>query len=435
MFLNVKKIAHSLTTPEALRPYASISEQILMSASNMIAALVVVKASGVAQFGIYSFVFVLTTLFNGVFGTVLHRQMMLDIAPGDLEFRRSVFFATLLLNAIFVTIGAALCVLALWLLPWHALDEYRTLIIASAIYIGLYNLFDLFKQYLYSNDLQHYSLRCTAVYVISQLVILGLILTFLSAEHIVSAVYAAFSISLIASLLSNRKCIHDLITARWHSWSYVKEVFVRFFSQSRFSLIGMAVTWVQNQSMNPFLMWISGPQTVGYFSIARLLVMPMAVVCQGLVNSSTPKLRRTFKSDGVELLIIRIRSLVNKNLYFSLAYITMLAIAHFSGLLAKFVPEYNEVVFYLLLWVTILLVTMYRFWIGQFYVVSMRFKFMLYSGLAALAVSLSGMLTAGVLLNNIKLALCFVIVGECVTLAIFLRKRRKIVAGEKSSSN
>ncbi len=89
-----------LTHRNLLNQYASVMEQILMSGSNMLASIVVLKAAGVAQFGIYSFIFVLATLISGVFGTLLHRQMMLEIASEEKPVQHRVFLATIAIEVV-----------------------------------------------------------------------------------------------------------------------------------------------------------------------------------------------------------------------------------------------------------------------------------------------------------------------------------------------
>ena len=105
-----------------------------------------------------------------------------------------------------------------------------------------------------------------------------------------------------------------------------------------------------------------------------------------------------------------------------------LAIGHLNGLFARFVPEYEQVRWFLLIWIATLLVTMNRFWIGQYFVVSMQFRFMMYVGICALAVSLTGMIGVGYGLGNVYLALLFVIVGELVTIAMFVHRRNRKAA-------
>ena len=431
MLNRASALKRQLLAPEALRPYASISEQIAMSGSNMLASIVVVSVAGVSAFGVYSFAFVLSTLANGAFGTLLHRQMMLDIAAASEEERGRVFLSTLAIECAFMLTALLLAIPAVLLAgTWIDLEGHYDGIVASAIYVCLYNLFDLCRQFLYTTDNQVYSLRCTLVYISTQMVGLALIFFYHRSDGTVADVYLLFSLCLAISLASNRRCRQTLLAVDWPGWRASWAVFLRFFQQGRFSLIGMLVTWVQNQSMNPFLMAVSGPLVAGYFSLGRLLVMPMAVVSQGLVNSTTPGLRRVFKNEGAAPLRRRILSLINKNLAFALAYVTLVAIAHVSGLLERFVPDYAEVKWYLLLWILMLVSSMYRFWNGQFFVVSMRFRFLLGVGIAALVVSMSGMLTLGIGFGNVKAALLFVVVGELVSIALFLRERNRVLAQE-----
>ena len=417
-----------LLSPAALRPYASISEQILMSGSNMLASIVVVAAAGVSAFGLYSFVFVLSTLANGVFSTLLHRQMLLDISAASETERAQVFLATAAVELSFM-ITAAL-VAALILVSgsyWWDISEHLGLIVAGGLYMCLYNLFDLCRQYLYTTDNQVYSLRCTVLYILPQMLGLGAIYFLRHDASSVSEVYLLFCLCLVISLASNRRARQVLLSATWTGWRAAFGVFRRFFKQGRFSLIGMLVTWLQNQSMNPFLMLVSGPLLAGYFSLGRLLIMPISVISQGLVNSTTPSLRRIFKRDGPYPLRARINSLIYKTLAVSLAYLALLGVAHVSGLLDHFVPDYEEVQWFLVLWILMVHASTYRFWHGQFFVVSMRFRYLLGVGLVALAVSMSGMVIVGIGLGNVKAALLFVVLGELVTIALFHRERKRVL--------
>ncbi|MDB4224969.1 hypothetical protein N9850_14485, partial [Granulosicoccus sp.] len=65
--------------------YIGVAEQVLLSASNMVVSVVVVKIAGLEWFGIYSFIFALTTLVSAFLSTLLHRQMMLIIASSTTQ--------------------------------------------------------------------------------------------------------------------------------------------------------------------------------------------------------------------------------------------------------------------------------------------------------------------------------------------------------------
>ena len=407
--------------------YFGIAEQIILSASNMLASIVVVAAADMRWFGIYSFIFVLTTLAGAFLSTLLHRQMILQIASQSSEERRRVFLATLTIQAVVMAVIALLLLafVTLFSESW-LVDQYRRELVLAFVFIASYNFYDLCRQYLYVLDGQAYSFRCTAIYV--GLLSVGLLILYFKIEpdSAVAAIYALFSAALLISLLCNRLCQVEYMAASWISWSYVFQVLVGFFDQGRFRLVGMAVTWLQNQSMNPFLMWVSGPLAAGFFSMARLIVMPMAVVNQGLTNSTTPQLRRIFQADGSGKLTSAIAKFNRLNMGLSAVYLTVLAAAHFSGLLQRFIPSYQDVRWFLLIWIVTLLVTMYRYWLGQFYVVRMQFRFLMQVGVAALAVSMTGMVVIGYFLGNIHLALLFIVVGELLTILAFLYYRDRL---------
>ncbi|MDB3935280.1 hypothetical protein N9383_00995 [Granulosicoccus sp.] len=410
--------------------YFGVAEQILLSATNMVASIVVVKAADVRWFGIYSFIFVLCTLVSAFLSTLLHRQMILLIASHDEAKRREVFLATLTLQSAALLFAGFVVALVLLLAgnTIESLTLYRQEITAAAVFVALYNTYDLCRQYLYVVDRQIYSFRTTAIYMVTLLSLLLWVFLKSETSSVVTLVYYSISVALLVCLCSNRLCQKAVLSARWLGWRYIGTVLSDYFDQGRFRLIGLVVTWLQNQSMNPFLMWIGGPLVAGYFSLARLIVMPMAVVNQGLTASTTPGLRRTFQAKGVHELTRSIRRLSLMNLVFSCLYIVVLAIGHFSGLFDRFVPEYEQVRWFLLIWIATLLVTMNRFWIGQYFVVSMQFRFMMYVGICALAVSLTGMIGVGYGLGNVYLALLFVIVGELVTIAMFVHRRNQKAA-------
>lgn len=416
-----------LTSRELIRQYASVIEQVLMSGSNMLVSIVVLKVGDVAQFGVYSFVFVLSTLFSGIFGTLLHRQMMLEIASEDEAAQRRVFLATLALElAGILAFLVLLTLLMAGLSRWFGFNvaSHRDIAMAGALYASLFVIFDNFKQYLYTTGNQVYSLRSTAIYVAVQLTLLAALVLFVEVHYVVEAAYVALSISLLVSLTCNRLCLKSLSNAQWLNWGHALQVLKGYFQQGRFSLLGMSITWAQNQSMNPFLMLISGPTVAGYFSVGRLLVMPMAVVSQGLVNSSTPTLRRLYKSGGTAELPGKINSYLKKTSLFSALYIAALVVGHLTGLLPRFVPDYGQVQWFLLVWIALVSCSIFRFWRGQYFVVSMEFKFLLNVSIIALLVTVSGMLLFGLGLNSIQLALMSVIAGELTAITLYHRKQQ-----------
>ena len=413
-----------LTRKDTLNQYASVIEQILMSGSNMLASIVVLKLGSVSQFGVYSFVYVLSTLIAGVFGTLLHRQMMLQIASEDQATRQRIFLATIAVELIgllgFIVLLSGLMAL---LSIWFNVQAYASIAVAGGFHVVLMVLFDACKQYSYTTENQVYSLRSTATYVIIQLLMMALIFASVPGETLVESIYGALCAGFAGSLLANRLCRNALRDAQWTQWSDAWAVLSGYFRQGRFSLLGMAITWAQNQSMNPFLMLISGPTVAGYFSLGRLMIMPMAVASQGLVNSSTPTLRRLYNQQGAQPMSACINTFILKTSLFSVLYTALLLAGHLSGVFARIVPGYAEVQWFLALWIVLVSCSIWRFWRGQFFVVSMQFKFLLRVSIAALCVTATGMFVFGILMRSFQLALFSVIAGELVAIALYRRQR------------
>jgi len=92
----------------------------------------------------------------------------------------------------------------------------------------------------------------------------------------------------------------------------------------------------------------------------------------------------------------------------------------------RFVPDYNQVKWFLLLWIVTITVSIYRFWFGQYFIVSMQFKFLMRVSVVASVLTLAGMLIFGVLLAVLPLALLSAVVGEFVTIALYERERRRV---------
>jgi len=416
---------------QSKRQYFTVTEQILFSASSMLASIVVVASAGVSWFGIYSFMFVLASFGNAFISTLFLRQMTLEIATRDDQEQQDMFFATLtMVSIVFAAILLSTLLLLNSLSAEHLLVQYRAELIACELFVFLYSLFDAVRQYHYVTDRHRNSFLYTFIYAASLSIILLMIFLYSEPEKVVHRVFLGFSFSIMACLICNKVLYKAVLDAQWRGWRYVKSIFEIYYKQSRFRLVGLSVSWTQNQSFNPFLMITAGPLIAGYFSLARLLVMPMSVVNQGLTNSSVPSLRRAYINDGAKDLVSRIRKLDNKNLIFTSLYIVILLVSHFSGLLDKYIPEYQEVKWFLFIWAVALIATIHRFWISQFFTVSMQFKYLMIVSLISLAVSLTGMLVAGYVFNQVHLALTFVIVGELIAIAIFRQRRKKQVSGE-----
>jgi len=405
---------------------ASIIEQMMSSGLNMVISFSVVYSAGVTQFGIFSFFFVLSTLVNGLYLSVIHRQMLLHSSPEPTERQNSFFLHSLVLNLILFSIIA---VLALFLtrLVVGTLGTKETLLVLSVlVYVLFFNLYDLFKQFLYTKHKQVYSLRCTISWITTTLVLIVLVSLFVPDHLVVTFSYLAMACGVVTGLLSNKYCRATIHTSQWEGIANTIETFKIYWKQGRFGTFGMMAAWVQSQSLNPLMMFLGGPLLAGYVSLGRLFVMPMAVVNQGLINSSTPTLRNTFYNSGRIELIQAIKQFIKINFSFAFVYILALGIAYKTGLLETIIPEYDNVIYYIGFWTLFLAVSMHRYWCAQYFMVQLELKLILKITLIAISVFILGTLLSINVFKNIYLILVFMLIAELLSTALLIKKRLQL---------
>jgi len=422
-------IPDKFKSPGFLRSSASIAEQVLLSASSFIASLVVVALSGMEALGVYSVVLIIATYAKSVFATVFHRQMVLAISAKSPGTQNGVLLATLSVELLFSALFVLLCI-GIGDLVDHftALQHARLLAVCVAAYVVSTTLFDLCRQFLYSTDRQVFSLQCTVAAVVLQLIGFALLLLIDHTPPPVFSYFLVLALGFVGGIVSNHVCLRVLRKAKWRGWKFCFAKLGSYWQHARFSFLGMSITWLQGQSVTPLLLLLTNPLIVGYFSFARLMVMPLSVINQGLLNNSTPQLRRLAEKQTPASVSTRLQELNKVNVIISFVYISLLGIGHISGLFDAFIPDYSDISWFLGFWVISLIISTQRFWISQFFVVHMQFKFLLISSTIVALFSLAGMITVGYLFDSVTLPLLFFIGGEMLFIVLLLREKRNFTA-------
>jgi len=271
---------------------------------------------------------------------------------------------------------------------------------------------------------QVFSLECTVVVVTLQFIGFAALLVFDQPSLPVFSYYIVLALGFVGGIVVNHVCIRVLLRAKWRGWGFTFAKMRSYWQHARFSLVGMSITWLQNQSVTPLLLLLTNPLVVGYFSFARLMVMPLSVINQGLINNSTPQLRRLAEKQTPASVSTKLRELSRVNMLISIVYILLLSASHLSGIFDKLVPDYNAIAWFLGFWVISLIVTMQRFWISQFFVVHMQFKFLLISSAIVALFSLTGMITTGYLFDSVTIPLMFFIGGELLFIVMLIHAKR-----------
>jgi len=408
------------------RSIASIIEQVLSSALNMIISIVIVIIAGVADLGMYSFFFVIATLVNGLYQSLIHRQMLLISSPESEVNQDCYFRQALILNFLFFVTLVLVSIFLFGIAPEKYQVSWKWTVISVLYYIYVFNVFDLCKQFLYIRNRQVYSLKCTLSSALVSILFLIIIFYFAPKNIAVELVYLSIGTGSLVGLLVNTYCRSILVK---QDSSNIKDLFktlTLYWGQGKFGALSFIFTWIQGQSLNPLMMFIGGPIVAGYVSLGRLFVMPLSAVNQGLINSSMPSLRKTYSKRGAEALTKELVKYIKIILKLSLFYIGGLLFLHIAGVLEKIVPEYAEVSLYILFWSVYIVLAVFRYWCGQYFQIQIKLKLLLLVSVFAVTSFLVGVLITYSVLGNYRWLLFFMLVAEIISIISILLYKRKM---------
>lgn len=405
----------------------SVADQILLSLANLVASYLLLTSVGVEVFGLYSFLMVVCNLISGSFSSMLHGQMTLRIAGKRLALIESNFLSTFIIYVVIFGIFAFLFSVALSIPDSIAYFEGNKRAIAAAVVFAfLLSMFDLFRKYAYVMARQDISLLSTAVFFV--LLIAGMSFADFEKSTALWTIFAIFCISKTIALSVNYLCVSTLLTAKSMPRAARLKLLERYWRQGRFSFLGMLTSWVQNQGITPFLLFVAGPLIVGFFNLARLLTVPITVVNTGLINSALPRLRETFNRSGLEEVGRKVSTLTLLNLGLSSVYFIALAIFHFTGVLDSVFPDYSSAVTFLVIWSVVAMTIQYRSWLTQQYVVAMKFKYLLVAGIASASVTYAFIGVLYFTTSNYYTVPVAVWLGESFLIILLLKQRSKVLA-------
>lgn len=409
----------------------SVADQILLSLANLVASYLLLVSVGVEIFGLYSFLMVACNLISGGFSSILHGQMTLRIVGKRPTLIQSNFLSTFVLYVVIFGVFSILfgSVLAMVDSIPYFQDNKRALV-AAGCFCFLLSLFDLFRKYTYVMAKQDISVVSTAVYFV--LLVLGMSFVQLDESSALFTIFLIFCISKSIALCVNYICLAALFSAKTMNLSARLTLLSRYWEQGRFSFLGMLTSWVQNQGITPFLMFIAGPLVVGYFNLARLLTVPVTVVNAGLINSALPRLRETYKLSGFHDVERKVFTLININMGLSGIYFFVLIAFHYAGILGRVFPDYQNVVLFLVIWSVVAMTILYRSWLTQQYVVAMKFRFLLYAGIASASITYAFIGILYFTTQNYYMVPVSVLLGETFLIFVLRLQRNRVLAHVKS---
>lgn len=390
------------------------AEQVLLSAANFLIAVFILKKLGVTLFGVYSLFAVIIMLSHGIIASVINGQMVLRIANARNRVQQSLFRQSVQLFLSIYLIAVLVLILGFLILgKMNVVPSYGALPFVASLSFGAFSLFDLFRRYLFLLGQQRLSFGYTSIYVVCLL--LGLIYLWFEPGESTDGVASVFVVNIIALFVSiafNKNCLRAIRQGRKHKTLVKVKILRAYFKQGRYGLLGTVVAWLQNQSITPILMYFAGATVVGYFNIARLIMMPIVVINVGLIASTTPQFRRCVKTDNIDKLWQSIRQFSLGNLVLCLCYFSALFLFHVLGIMEKIVPEYHSTLPFLLVWSPVVALITYRSWVSQYFIVRMKFEFLLYTAITAVFITLTFMVAGFLATQSYYVVAGSVILGE-----------------------
>ncbi len=195
-----------------------------------------------------------------------------------------------------------------------------------------------------------------------------------------------------------------------------------YWRHGRFATAGAGVTWLQNQSVTPLLMFMFGPTSVGYYHVARMIVTPVNMVTTGLAKSALPSVRRAWGKGNPDALAEEIAVHRSLNMRLVFGYVAMAGAALVAAEATGLLELDAGVLWMFAATVVVMILSNYRFWISQQFVIRLRFAYLLKLGVVASVLTVAAMLGAGMVLRDAALVILASAIGE-VFLMLSLGKR------------
>lgn len=400
-------------------------EQVGISANNFLFSILIVQFGGIGTLGQYSFWFVMCQFLSMLAVGLCIRQMVLLVANSTVKKQQSTLAANCRIVLNFQILQSAALIFIVWIKPP---SESPVIFLLSVIaFTASLNASELFRQYLYMRQRQRLSFVYTAVALsTSFLMFVGLAVSGYVEQigqmafwmlALGQAIYVGITISVIPNFYKEVKAAKAIRA----------EVQKEQLKQGLPLLGGMLVTWLQNKSVTPILMFTMGPLIVGYYALATMIMSPANMVIAGLNKNALPQLRRAY-GDGDEPKLLKSIKVHSRTCFTVIAVYLFLAIVVWViGRSLGYLAIEQVVASMLALVLVTAVLSNLRFWYSQHYVVKMQFDFLFRIGIVAAAITVSIMLFSGLVLKNALFVIAASAIGELCLLFALRRKLKTTV--------
>ena len=382
----------------------------------MFFSLIVLKFSGVEAFGVYSFVFLLCQLSAAISTTVVVRQMVLHISNETINIQKQVFVDTVFIVLILFLVKLSVVLLVLFLVFKSEFNEYVALATSAALYALSLDMYDLFRQYLYVRNKQRISFLYTVMGVATSAVLLLFYIFYIPSHDLYKVLFVALAAGMTTSALLNVYTISEFTNTLQKGTSTLFLTFNKYLETGKIALLGMLLTWVQNQSLTPILMFLSGPLVVGYYNVAKMCFMPVGVIVSGFSKSLLPKLRRIYKTQGGAILYAEVAKYQKKSLQLTSIYFVIVVAIMLSAITAEVIPIESEYLMYVFCTGVIVSLSTFRFWLTQYFVTKLKFGLLLQASVIGALVSVALMLLLDFFFASVVLVIISVAIAEILVI-------------------
>jgi len=407
----------------------TVADQMILSATNLLTSLIVVNVAGPAMFGIYSVILVVVNLICGGFSSLVSGQMMLTIAASRERtrnsFARTTFGLHLFCNALVALLALAFLAV-LWKIDAVGSFNPRDFIAAVGLVFAL-SSFEFFRQFLYVTRQFRLSVILTASFCVIHFACLAFVILSAPETSVVALAVGSLAAGYLFAVVVNKAVWRAMSSGKVLGVRAARALFARYWEQGRFGFAGLFLTWVQNQSLSLILLWHQGALVVGYYNLARLMLMPLSVFNTGLLKGLTPQFRRLARKQDLD----EVARLADRQARFSLlvlaAYSMALAVLYLGAFINPFIEYIDEVWPFVVMWCLITGMTVFRSWLSQFFIAQVDFRFLLKVSL--IAASTTMIMVGFAILADVD-ALLFsatIAVGEVVLMILTYRERKSVL--------
>ena len=409
--------------PKRNNKWFAALEQSGLSASNFFYSLVIIKYAGISQLGAYTFWFVVCHFMAMLTMGLATRQMVLEFADRTSKDQRDGFRITCGI-VLTMQIGLAL-VLGTLVLYYPPADNALTFWLSLALYSASFNLVELHRQYYYMSSRQRKSLWFSGLSL--SLGALGfLVYVFMggsdtpeySAFWFLASGNMVYLVLVIRSSWAKSSAGAPIPTAPWtlcrHYWRYGVP-----------ATGGMLVTWMQNQSVTPLLMFMLGPLAVGYYSVARMIVTPVNMVTTGLAKSALSQIRSALGDGNLPALTSAVQAHCRTSMRIVYGYVVVVGLGWIAIRFFGIAESEGALVALFVATFLVMILSNYRFWVSQNFVVRMQYGILLRLGIVASCATVAMMLVGGLVFKSAFWVVLAPAVGEIILILTLSKKLKE----------